>query len=216
MAPMAELVILLERWRTVAGGKRGVVLVPVVLGLEWADLEDLEQLYAPASWPAGVDRASRRQVKKWRALIREVTEITSIRLDQVRLSTCGACLVLLIQLHGAASATPSLCQALRSPHHHPGAVHLVRHIWCSTFGAVHLVQYIWCSTFDCSVLGCCRPAVPPSSPQHPGCVWAPLAARIDAHPQAHQVGPRHSLASPVCIHCSSTVIGTLAHPCERA
>jgi hypothetical protein len=83
-APMAELAILLQRWRAVSGGKRGVVLVPVILGLDWADLVDVEQLYAPASWPAGVAMASRQQIEEWKVLITEVTQITSIRLDQVR------------------------------------------------------------------------------------------------------------------------------------
>jgi hypothetical protein len=92
---MAELAILLERWRAVSGGGRGVILVPVVLGLEWAELEDVEQLYAPASWPAGVPVASGEQIKEWKSLITEVVQITSIRLEQVRLSTCSNCLAAL-------------------------------------------------------------------------------------------------------------------------
>jgi hypothetical protein len=95
-APMAELEILMERWRAVSGGgKRGVVLVPVVLGLDWAELEDVEQLYARASWPAGVPMASGQHIKEWKALITEVVEITSIRLDQVPFSTCSICLAAL-------------------------------------------------------------------------------------------------------------------------
>jgi hypothetical protein len=84
-APMAELKMLLERWKAVsADGKRGVVLVPVVWALEWKDLEDREQLYAPASWPAGVKPAPDAQVAEWKSLVEDLTKITSIRLDQVR------------------------------------------------------------------------------------------------------------------------------------
>jgi hypothetical protein len=83
-APMAELKMFLERWRTLLpAGKRGIVLVPVLWKLEWGDLEALDQLYAPSTWPPGVKRASKEQIEEWKSLLGELTAITCIRRDQV-------------------------------------------------------------------------------------------------------------------------------------